>query len=66
MIATMNQCSWIGVLILGAVCIKRCILAARSMPAGRAARSSPFTALLMLPVAIFYRPKDEQLAEAPA
>lgn len=59
MIATMNQFSWVGV-ILGAllysVCLK--LLDATSWP-----RSAVFgiTALLILPVAIFYRPKDEPL-----
>src|SRR3954453_8833992 len=63
MIATMNQFSWIGV-ILGALIYKACMpaLATTGWP-----RASIFavTAVLMLPVAIFYRPKDERLADAP-
>jgi acyl-[acyl-carrier-protein]-phospholipid O-acyltransferase/long-chain-fatty-acid--[acyl-carrier-protein] ligase len=62
MIATMNQFSWIGV-ILGALIYKACmpVLATTGWP-----RASIFavTAVLMLPVAIFYRPKDERLADA--
>jgi acyl-[acyl-carrier-protein]-phospholipid O-acyltransferase/long-chain-fatty-acid--[acyl-carrier-protein] ligase len=62
MIATMNQFSWAGV-ILGAIVYKMCIpiLDTTGWP-----RASIFavTALLMVPVAIFYRPKDEQLADA--
>jgi ABC-type uncharacterized transport system permease subunit len=62
MIATMNQFSWVGV-ILGAIVYKFCIpiLDTNGWP-----RASIFavTALLMLPVAVFYRPKDEQLADA--
>ena len=61
MIATMNQFSWVGV-ILGAIVYKAClpVLDATAWP-----RSAIFavTALLMLPVAIFYRPKDERLAD---
>jgi acyl-[acyl-carrier-protein]-phospholipid O-acyltransferase/long-chain-fatty-acid--[acyl-carrier-protein] ligase len=61
MIATMNQCSWIGI-ILGAVLWEICLVMLRitGWP-----RSTVFavTALLMLPVALFYRPKDEQLSE---
>ena len=61
MIATMNQCSWIGV-ILGAVLYKLCLelLHATDWP-----RSTIFaiTAILMLPVPLFYRPKDEKLTE---
>jgi len=64
MIATMNQCSWVGIL-LGAVVWEVClrILAVTGWP-----QSTIFavTAALMLPVAIFYRPKDERLADAPA
>lgn len=60
LIATMNQCSWIGI-ILGAVLWEVCLklLSATGWP-----RSTVFavTALLMLPVAIFYRPKDEKLS----
>jgi acyl-[acyl-carrier-protein]-phospholipid O-acyltransferase/long-chain-fatty-acid--[acyl-carrier-protein] ligase len=59
MIATMNQVSWIGI-ILGAVLYQAClwVLEATGWP-----RSTVFavTAALMLPVAILYRPKDEPL-----
>ncbi len=62
MIATMNQFSWVGV-ILGAVVYNTCLdlLSHTGWP-----RASIFavTALLMLPVAILYRPKDEKLADA--
>jgi predicted MFS family arabinose efflux permease len=61
MIATMNQFSWIGV-ILGALVYNTCLdlLNKTGWP-----RASIFavTAILMLPVAIFYRPKDERLAD---
>jgi|tagenome__1003787_1003787.scaffolds.fasta_scaffold20963060_4 MFS family permease len=61
MIATMNQFSWVGV-ILGALVYSVClnVLDKTGWP-----RSSVFavTAVLMLPVAIFYRPIDAQLAE---
>ena len=60
MIATMNQCSWLGI-IIGAVIYMGClkVLNATGWP-----RSAIFaiTALLMLPVALFYRPQDEALA----
>jgi MFS family permease len=59
MIATMNQCSWVGI-ILGAVLYQACIavLDATGWP-----RSAIFgvAAALMLPVALLYRPKDEPL-----
>jgi sugar phosphate permease len=61
MIATMNQCSWIGI-ILGALLYQVCIWVfdAYAWP-----RNTMFavTAALMLPVAVFYRPKDEPLSE---
>lgn len=61
-IAAMNQFSWAGI-ILGAVIFSVCIqvLDATGWP-----RNVIFavTAALMLPVAIFYRPKDEPLREA--
>jgi acyl-[acyl-carrier-protein]-phospholipid O-acyltransferase/long-chain-fatty-acid--[acyl-carrier-protein] ligase len=64
MIATMNQFSWVGV-ILGAVFYKLCLLALdhTDWP-----RSTIFgvTAALILPVAILYRPKDERLADSSA
>lgn len=60
LIATMNQCSWIGI-ILGAVLWEVCLklLSTTGWP-----RSAVFaiTALLMLPVALFYRPTDEKLS----
>jgi len=60
MIATMNQFSWIGIL-LGAGLYAACIAVfdAYGWP-----RNTMFavTAGLMLPVAIFYRPKDEALS----
>jgi acyl-[acyl-carrier-protein]-phospholipid O-acyltransferase/long-chain-fatty-acid--[acyl-carrier-protein] ligase len=61
MIATMNQISWVGV-ILGAVIYGVCI---RVLDITEWPRSTVFgvTAVLMLPVAIFYRPADETLAE---
>jgi len=59
-IATMNQCTWLGI-ILGAMIYGACIyvLDRTGWP-----RNTIFavTAALMLPVAIFYRPKDEQLS----
>jgi acyl-[acyl-carrier-protein]-phospholipid O-acyltransferase/long-chain-fatty-acid--[acyl-carrier-protein] ligase len=62
MIATMNQISWIGV-ILGAVLYGACV---RVLDATGWPRNTVFgvTAALMLPVALFYRPKDERLADA--
>jgi MFS family permease len=64
MIATMNQFSWIGV-ILGALVYNACLdlLNKTGWP-----RASIFavTAILMLPVAIMYRPKDERLADRTA
>lgn len=59
MIATMNQFSWIGI-ILGAIVYQACIAV---LDATGAPRSAIFgvTAALMLPVALFYRPKDEAL-----
>jgi MFS family permease len=62
MIATMNQCTWVGI-ILGSLLYGICIwvLDKTGWP-----RSTIFgvTAVLMLPVAILYRPKDEPLPEA--
>ena len=61
MIATMNQFSWIGI-ILGAILYQACIalLDATGWP-----RSSIFAvaAALMLPVVILYRPTDEGVAD---
>jgi acyl-[acyl-carrier-protein]-phospholipid O-acyltransferase/long-chain-fatty-acid--[acyl-carrier-protein] ligase len=61
-IATMNQISWIGV-ILGAVVYKYCLVVLDYTGWPRAAIFA-VAATLMLPVAIFYRPKDEKLSEA--
>jgi acyl-[acyl-carrier-protein]-phospholipid O-acyltransferase/long-chain-fatty-acid--[acyl-carrier-protein] ligase len=62
MIATMNQFSWIGV-VLSALVWEIClwVLNLTGWPL-----SSVFavTAMLLLPVAIFYRPKDERLVAA--
>jgi acyl-[acyl-carrier-protein]-phospholipid O-acyltransferase/long-chain-fatty-acid--[acyl-carrier-protein] ligase len=59
MIATMNQCTWVGI-ILGSLIYAACIfvLDKTGWP-----RSTIFavTAVLMLPVALFYRPNDEPL-----
>jgi acyl-[acyl-carrier-protein]-phospholipid O-acyltransferase/long-chain-fatty-acid--[acyl-carrier-protein] ligase len=62
MIATMNQISWVGV-ILGAVVYEACIMV---LDRTGGARSIIFgvTALLLLPVALLYRPKEEKLSEA--
>jgi hypothetical protein len=62
MIAVMNQANWIGVLIsAGLYQALAWLLEACDWP-----RSLMFffIALLMLPVAVFYHPKNEQLAEA--
>jgi len=55
MIALMNQCSWVGI-ILGAILYKTCIVI---LDAAGGPRSAIFavTALIMLPVVLFYRPK---------
>jgi acyl-[acyl-carrier-protein]-phospholipid O-acyltransferase/long-chain-fatty-acid--[acyl-carrier-protein] ligase len=62
MIATMNQLSWIGV-ILGALVYK---VGLAALTSGGHPRSLMFgiTALLMLPVAILYRPTDQPLAQS--
>jgi acyl-[acyl-carrier-protein]-phospholipid O-acyltransferase/long-chain-fatty-acid--[acyl-carrier-protein] ligase len=61
MIATMNQFSWIGI-ILGAILYLLCtwILDTTGWP-----RNTIFavSAALMLPVVLFYRPADEKLAD---
>ncbi len=61
MIATMNQFSWIGI-ILGALLFKACILL---LDATGWPRNLLFgvAALLMVPVALFYRPTDEDFLE---
>jgi acyl-[acyl-carrier-protein]-phospholipid O-acyltransferase/long-chain-fatty-acid--[acyl-carrier-protein] ligase len=62
MIATMNQISWIGV-ILGALIYEVCIIVLQ-FTGGPRSLIFGVTALLMLPVALFYRPEDERLADA--
>lgn len=63
MIAVMNQANWIGILVSAVLywALAR-LIEWRDWP-----RCSMFLfiALLMLPIALFYRPKDEQLSEAP-
>ena len=63
MIALMNQCNWIGI-ILGAILFKACTLA---LDATGQPRNVIFgvTAALMLPVALFYRPQEQRLGERP-
>lgn len=61
MIATMNQCSWIGI-ILGAIVYQTCIFVLDAIGGPRSAIFA-VAAVLMLPVAIFYRPQDQELAE---
>jgi MFS family permease len=61
MIATMNQCSWVGI-ILGAIVYQVCIMVLDKVGGPRSAIFA-VSAVLMLPVAIWYRPKDEALAE---
>jgi acyl-[acyl-carrier-protein]-phospholipid O-acyltransferase/long-chain-fatty-acid--[acyl-carrier-protein] ligase len=58
-IATMNQISWVGV-ILGALTYKLCIYVL-GLTGGPRSHIFGATAMLMLPVALFYRPKDEKL-----
>jgi acyl-[acyl-carrier-protein]-phospholipid O-acyltransferase/long-chain-fatty-acid--[acyl-carrier-protein] ligase len=66
MIATMNQFSWIGI-ILGAILYQACILVLDLTAQDGAGwpRSTIFAvaAAIMLPVALFYRPKAEKLAD---
>ena len=59
MIATMNQCSWVGI-ILGAVLYAVCIRWFSSLDWPQNTMFA-VTALLMLPIALFYRPQDEAL-----
>jgi acyl-[acyl-carrier-protein]-phospholipid O-acyltransferase/long-chain-fatty-acid--[acyl-carrier-protein] ligase len=62
MIATMNQFSWVGVIlaaILWDICVR--VLNYQGWPLSTA---FVFTAALMLPVAAYYRPRDERLADA--
>jgi acyl-[acyl-carrier-protein]-phospholipid O-acyltransferase/long-chain-fatty-acid--[acyl-carrier-protein] ligase len=66
MIATMNQFSWIGI-ILGAILYQVCILVLDNTGQDQAGwpRSAIFAvaAAIMLPVTLLYRPKDEKLAD---
>ena len=61
MIATMNQCTWVGV-ILSALLYKACI---EVLDATGGPRNLIFAvgAAFMLPIALFYRPADEKLTE---
>jgi acyl-[acyl-carrier-protein]-phospholipid O-acyltransferase/long-chain-fatty-acid--[acyl-carrier-protein] ligase len=62
MIATMNQCSWIGI-ILGAIVYQASISVLDKIGGPRSAIFA-VTAVLMLPVALFYRPQDQELGES--
>lgn len=61
MIALMNQCNWIGI-IIGALLFKASIGFCESM---NQPRNSTFAvaALVMLPIALFYRPRERQLGD---
>lgn len=61
MIALMNQCNWIGI-ILGAFLFKATILLLEQTDQPR---NTAFliAAALMLPIAIFYRPKERRLGD---
>jgi acyl-[acyl-carrier-protein]-phospholipid O-acyltransferase/long-chain-fatty-acid--[acyl-carrier-protein] ligase len=61
-IATMNQCTWLGI-IVGALIYQACILVLNSTGWPRNTIFA-VTALLILPVAIIYRPKDVRLADS--
>jgi acyl-[acyl-carrier-protein]-phospholipid O-acyltransferase/long-chain-fatty-acid--[acyl-carrier-protein] ligase len=61
MIATMNQFSWIGV-ILSAIIWEVCVRVQEST-GWPLSTFFALTAALLLPVAIFYRPRDERLAD---
>jgi acyl-[acyl-carrier-protein]-phospholipid O-acyltransferase/long-chain-fatty-acid--[acyl-carrier-protein] ligase len=61
MIATMNQCSWIGI-ILGAILYKTCLTVLDKFDGPRSAIFA-VTAALILPVALLYRPRDTKLVE---
>jgi acyl-[acyl-carrier-protein]-phospholipid O-acyltransferase/long-chain-fatty-acid--[acyl-carrier-protein] ligase len=64
MIAVMNQANWIGVLIsAGLYQLLALLLEACHWPRSL---MFAFIALLMLPVAILYHPKNERLADAPS
>ncbi|MEM9352018.1 MAG: MFS transporter [Planctomycetota bacterium] len=59
MIALMNQCTWVGI-ILGALVYKACVV---TLDATGGPRSVIFlvTSLIMLPVALFYRPTGDSV-----
>lgn len=61
MIALMNQCNWIGI-IIGALLFKGTVLLCETY---EQPRNTAFAvgALVMLPIAIFYRPKEQILSE---
>jgi acyl-[acyl-carrier-protein]-phospholipid O-acyltransferase/long-chain-fatty-acid--[acyl-carrier-protein] ligase len=61
MIATMNQCTWIGV-ILSALLYFGCI---RVLAYFKGPQNLVFAvaALIMLPIAVFYRPPEQSLVE---
>lgn len=61
-IAAMNQCSLVGVM-LGALVYESCLWTLDAT-GGRSSTIFAVTAALMLPIALFYRPKDELLPEA--
>lgn len=61
MIALMNQCNWVGI-ILGALLYKGALLFCDQF---NQPRNTTFAigALVMLPIAIFYRPKERELGD---
>jgi MFS family permease len=61
--ATMNLCTWVGI-IIGAILYGVCIWALGEIN-WPPSTIFAMTALLMVPVAIFYRPRDVRLAEEP-
>jgi acyl-[acyl-carrier-protein]-phospholipid O-acyltransferase/long-chain-fatty-acid--[acyl-carrier-protein] ligase len=63
MIATMNQFTWIGIL-LSAVLYKA-FIEVLDVTGGPQNLLFAFTAAIMLPVALFYRPRHELLSETP-
>lgn len=61
MIALMNQCNWVGI-VVGALMFKGAIALAE---ATNQPRNTVFAlaALVMLPIALFYRPKEQRLGD---
>jgi len=59
----MNLCTWVGI-IIGAILYGVCIWALGEIN-WPPSTIFAMTALLMVPVAIFYRPRDVRLAEEP-